>query len=169
MTQKPSRAGAAASAVARAVIPVALAIVVGGFIILAMGKDPFTFYGKIFQYGLTGTNWMRSLVLMAPLLVIAVGLIVAFRGQLWNLGYGGQFLLGAVVVSGLGPAVFASVPGALGTIVLLLSTDLDELVELSNRIAVISTGRIVGIVENEGPGTAERVGQYMTGAIEGSD
>ncbi len=58
---------------------------------------------------------------------------------------------------------------ASGGAVLLLSTDLDELVELSHRIAVISSGRIVGVVQNEGGGTAERVGQYMTGAIEGSE
>lgn len=54
-----------------------------------------------------------------------------------------------------------------GGAVLLISTDLDELVELSNRIAVISSGRIVGTIDNNGPGVAERVGQYMTGAIEG--
>ena len=124
MSQKPSRAAGAVSAVARAVIPVILAMIVGGLIILAMGKDPFVFYTKIFQYGLTGTNWMRSLVLMAPLLVIAVGLIVAFRGQLWNLGYGGQFLLGAVIVSGLGPGLFEVMPGPLGTLVLLLGSAL---------------------------------------------
>lgn len=56
-----------------------------------------------------------------------------------------------------------------GGSVLLLSTDLDELVELSHRIAIISTGEIVGVVENNGPGTAEKVGQFMTGAIEGSE
>jgi len=56
-----------------------------------------------------------------------------------------------------------------GGAVLLLSTDLDELVELSNRIVVISTGRVVGAVDNDGQGTAERVGQFMTGAIEGRD
>ncbi|QNA91452.1 MULTISPECIES: ABC transporter ATP-binding protein [unclassified Microbacterium] len=54
-----------------------------------------------------------------------------------------------------------------GGSVLLLSTDLDELVELSHRIEVISRGRLVGSVANDGPGTAEKVGQYMTGAIEG--
>ncbi|CAN5369776.1 ABC transporter ATP-binding protein [soil metagenome] len=56
-----------------------------------------------------------------------------------------------------------------GGAVLLMSTDLDELVELSHRIAVISSGRIVGMVENEGSGAAERVGHFMTGAIEGHD
>jgi simple sugar transport system ATP-binding protein len=54
-----------------------------------------------------------------------------------------------------------------GGSVLLLSTDLDELVELSHRIEVISRGRIVGSVTNDAPGTAEKVGHYMTGAIEG--
>ncbi|PPL20078.1 putative B6 ABC transporter ATP-binding protein [Microterricola pindariensis] len=56
---------------------------------------------------------------------------------------------------------------AKGGSVLLLSTDLDELVELSHRIEIVSSGRIVGSVANDGPGTAEKVGQYMTGAIEG--
>ncbi|WP_208004392.1 putative B6 ABC transporter ATP-binding protein [Labedella populi] len=58
---------------------------------------------------------------------------------------------------------------AQGGSVLLLSTDLDELIELSHRIQVISRGRLVGSVVNDGPGTAEKVGQYMTGAIEGTD
>lgn len=58
---------------------------------------------------------------------------------------------------------------AQGGSVLLLSTDLDELVELSHRIEVVSSGRIVGGVTNDGPGTAEKVGHYMTGAIEGED
>ncbi|MCS5713566.1 ABC transporter ATP-binding protein [Herbiconiux sp. CPCC 205716] len=56
-----------------------------------------------------------------------------------------------------------------GGSVLLLSTDLDELIELSHRIEVISRGRLVGGVTNDGPGTAEKVGHYMTGAIEGTD
>ncbi|MBN9154771.1 MAG: ABC transporter ATP-binding protein [Microbacterium sp.] len=56
---------------------------------------------------------------------------------------------------------------AAGGSVLLMSTDLDELIELSHRIVVISSGEIVGDVPNDGRGTAERVGQFMTGAIEG--
>jgi ABC-type uncharacterized transport system ATPase subunit len=58
---------------------------------------------------------------------------------------------------------------AKGGSVLLLSTDLDELIELSHRIEVISRGRLVGGVVNDGVGTAEKVGHYMTGAIEGTD
>ncbi len=58
---------------------------------------------------------------------------------------------------------------AQGGSVLLLSTDLDELIELSHRIEVISRGGLVGGVVNDGAGTAEKVGHYMTGAIEGTD
>lgn len=50
-----------------------------------------------------------------------------------------------------------------GGSVLLLSTDLDELVELSHRIVLISNGRLVGEVVNDSPGTAERVGELMLG------
>ena len=47
---------------------------------------------------------------------------------------------------------------------LLISTDLDELLEVSDRIAVISRGRIVGIVDN-GPGAGEQVGRLMIGDV----
>jgi general nucleoside transport system ATP-binding protein len=53
-----------------------------------------------------------------------------------------------------------------GGAALVISTDLDELIDISDRIAVLSRGRLVGIVEN-GPGVAERVGSLMVGgAIE---
>ena len=36
---------------------------------------------------------------MAPLLLIAAGLTVVFRANIWNLGYNGQFLLGRSAAS----------------------------------------------------------------------
>jgi simple sugar transport system ATP-binding protein len=45
---------------------------------------------------------------------------------------------------------------------LVISTDLDELLEISDRIAVLSRGRIVGTVDNR-PGAAEQVGRLMVG------
>lgn len=50
-----------------------------------------------------------------------------------------------------------------GGSILLFSNELDELVELSHRIAVISNGQIVGEVENDGAQVAERVGRLMIG------
>ena len=49
-----------------------------------------------------------------------------------------------------------------GGAALVISTDLDELIDISDRIAVVSRGRLVGIVEN-GPGVAEQVGSLMVG------
>jgi simple sugar transport system ATP-binding protein len=51
-----------------------------------------------------------------------------------------------------------------GRAALVISTDLDELLEVSDRIAVLSRGRIVGVVEN-GPGAAEQVGRLMIGDV----
>jgi general nucleoside transport system ATP-binding protein len=53
-----------------------------------------------------------------------------------------------------------------GGAALVISTDLDELVELCDRMAVLSRGRIVGTLAN-GPGAAERVGELMIGADAG--
>ncbi|MBC6405369.1 MAG: ABC transporter ATP-binding protein [Rhodospirillales bacterium] len=50
-----------------------------------------------------------------------------------------------------------------GLATLVISTELDELLEVSDRIAVLLRGRIAGIVEN-GPGAAQRIGALMTGA-----
>lgn len=50
-----------------------------------------------------------------------------------------------------------------GGAALLISTDLDELAELADRIAVVSDGRIIGEVLNDGDRVTERVGEYMVG------
>ncbi|MEN3343097.1 MAG: ral nucleoside transport system ATP-binding protein [Actinomycetota bacterium] len=49
-----------------------------------------------------------------------------------------------------------------GGAALVISTDLDELLEICDRIAVLSRGRLVGVVPN-GQGAAERVGELMVG------
>jgi len=51
---------------------------------------------------------------------------------------------------------------AQGIAVVLISTELDELVELADRIAVMSRGRIAGIIDND-EGARLRVGELMVG------
>lgn len=102
----------------RTITPVLLALIVGGLVIWSMGVDPFKFYGDIFYLGIAGTGWQKTLTAMAPLLIIGLGLIVAFRAQLWNLGYNGTYLLAAAVVTGIAPDVLGAMPWALGLIVL---------------------------------------------------
>jgi simple sugar transport system permease protein len=106
--------------VVRSVLPVVFALIVGAITLLALGKNPLVFYGAIVENGLMGSNWESSMVMMAPLLIMAVGLIVVFRGQLWNLGYDGQYLLSAVFVTGVGPWAVAHQPLALALPLLIV-------------------------------------------------
>jgi simple sugar transport system ATP-binding protein len=50
-----------------------------------------------------------------------------------------------------------------GIAVLLISTDLEELLDVADRIAVMAAGRLMGIVENDGENARHRVGAMMIG------
>ena len=52
---------------------------------------------------------------------------------------------------------------ARGVGVVVISTDLDELIDLSDRVAVLYEGRIAGILDN-GPDATTRIGQLLVGA-----
>jgi ABC-type uncharacterized transport system permease subunit len=106
------------AATLRMVLPAALALTVGGLILLALGKDPLAYYGYVLKRGLLSWGGLQeTLNRMAPLLLIAAGLIVAFRAGIWNLGGDGQFLLAAVVTAALGPALIGVLPRAVLLIV----------------------------------------------------
>lgn len=99
---------------ARVLIPVLLALVMGGIILLILGKDPLAYYGYVAKRGLlTWGGLQETFTRMAPLLLIAAGLIVAFRAGIWNLGGDGQFLLAAVITAAAGPALVGTLPDIL--------------------------------------------------------
>ena len=50
-----------------------------------------------------------------------------------------------------------------GVAILVISTDLDELIEISDRIGVMFRGRLAGIVDNDA-GAADKIRRLMTGA-----
>ncbi len=82
-----------------------------GLVLLALGVDPLAYYGYVIQRGLFSPSGLQAtLTRMAPLLLIAAGLIVAFRAGVWNLGGDGQFLLGAVIVAALAPVLVGYLP-----------------------------------------------------------
>jgi len=51
-----------------------------------------------------------------------------------------------------------------GTAILVISEDLDEVMQLSDRIAVICEGRIMGVVERS-DATREQIGLLMAGVV----
>jgi ABC-type uncharacterized transport system permease subunit len=112
--------GRAAEAVVRSVVPVLLALVAGGLVLLALGANPVTFYRNIWSGGMELTAWQDTVMRMAPLLLIACGLIFVFKAGIWNLGIDGQFLLAAAVIAGIGPAMIGSIPDWLLFVILFV-------------------------------------------------
>ncbi len=105
----------------RVLVPVALALIAGGLILLVLGKDPLGYYGYVLERSLL--RWggaQETLTRMAPLLLIAAGLIVAFRAGIWNLGGDGQFLLAAVASAALAPALIGFLPRGLTLVACML-------------------------------------------------
>jgi simple sugar transport system permease protein len=95
----------------RALLPLVLALAIGAAILALLGRDPVQFYTNVLNRAVF--NWsglQETLVLMAPLLLIAASLIVCFRAGLWNLGIDGQFLLAACFASAFAAGWVAALP-----------------------------------------------------------
>ena len=104
----------------RSILPLLLALVAGGALIAVLGHNPLAFYLDIYRGGIELSAWQDSLMRAATLVPIALGLIVVFRANIWNLGYQGQFLLSAAMVAGLGPRLERHLSPTLTLIVLFL-------------------------------------------------
>ena len=105
----------------RSILPLVLALIAGGALVAALGHNPFSFYLDIWRGGIELSAWQNSLNRAATLVPIALGLIVVFRANIWNLGYQGQFLLAAAMVAGLGPHLQRHLSPTLSLIVLFLA------------------------------------------------
>ena len=93
----------------RAILPLVLALLLCGAVLLAVGVDPLAYDGIVLRRGLlTARGLQESLTRAAPLLLIAASLLVSFRAGLWNLGVDGQFLLAGVLVAAVCPLVDAA-------------------------------------------------------------
>ncbi|MCW6511604.1 putative B6 ABC transporter permease subunit 2 [Lichenifustis flavocetrariae] len=94
-----------------ALAPILVALTLAGALLLALGVDPLTYYGYVLQRGLLSPlGFEGTITRMAPLLLLAASLIVAFQAGIWNLGGDGQFLLGALTAAAAGPPLAAHLP-----------------------------------------------------------
>ncbi|MCH8180179.1 MAG: ABC transporter permease [Proteobacteria bacterium] len=83
-------------------IALAITVVVGTALFVALGKDPLAALRLFFVEPLRGAHALSELSLKAtPLVLIALGLSACFRANLWNIGAEGQFILGAVCAGGV--------------------------------------------------------------------
>lgn len=94
--------------------PVAVTLVLTSLLLAALGVDAISYFAYVVERGLlSGLGLEQSLTRMAPLLLLAASLIVAFRAGIWNLGVDGQSLLAAVAAAAVAPALAGLWPGAL--------------------------------------------------------
>lgn len=117
---RPRQLGVAADFLLRSILPLVLAVGTGAIVLTAIGVDPIQYYKDIYSGGIQFGAWQDSVMRMAPLLLMAVGLIVVFRAGIWNLGMDGQFLLAGAIVAGVAPLLQHHVPNTLNLIVMFL-------------------------------------------------
>jgi simple sugar transport system permease protein len=119
-------------------LAVALTLIGGLIVFLLLGKEPLTGFKVFFLNPLKDAYAISELLLKAtPLALIAIGLAVGFRANVWNIGAEGQYIVGAifggglalyfegadsplllpamVVAGALGGALWASIPALLRT------------------------------------------------------
>jgi simple sugar transport system permease protein len=100
--QQPSRA-----AVWFAPLLATMATLVVGFVVFkAFGKDPVAAFDAFFIGPVATRYGVAELVLKAtPLMLIATGLAVGYRANVWNIGAEGQLTLGAIAGGGVALAI----------------------------------------------------------------
>ena len=83
-----------------------ITVLLGILLFSLLGKDPVRGLQMFFWEPVKSAYALGELVVKAtPLLLIALGLAVCFRSNVWNIGAEGQYIIGAVCASGV--ALFA--------------------------------------------------------------
>jgi simple sugar transport system permease protein len=79
-----------------------ITVVLGIGLFVLLGKDPVRGLQMFFWEPLKSAYALGELMVKAtPLLLIALGLAVCFRSNVWNIGAEGQFVMGAVAAGGV--------------------------------------------------------------------
>jgi ABC-type uncharacterized transport system permease subunit len=100
-------------------IALCVTALIGVLLFAALGVDPERGLQMFFVEPLKTTRLLGELSLKAtPLLLIALGLCVCFRANVWNIGAEGQFILGAVFATGV--AIRATPACGPGVLVMIL-------------------------------------------------
>lgn len=91
-------------------------------VLAGAGKDPFVALDALYR-GTIGTvaGFAESIVQATPLMLMALGLVIAFRCKVWNIGAEGQQIFGAILVTWFVlPFLKAPLPGYLMILIALV-------------------------------------------------
>ena len=84
------------------VLALAITVVIGTALFMLLGKDPMRGLYVFFVEPLKSVYALTELAMKAtPLILIALGLAVCFRSNVWNIGAEGQFVVGAIAAAGV--------------------------------------------------------------------
>ncbi len=103
------------------VFAVLAAFAVGAVILLLQGVNPLEAYSAMISGAFGNKNGLAdTLVKATPLMLVALGIAIAFRGGVINIGAEGQIIVGALFTTYLGLALGDTLPGWLVIIICLL-------------------------------------------------
>ena len=79
-----------------------ITVIVGTIMFSVLGKDPLKGLEMFFWQPIRNAYALGELLVKAtPLLIIALGLAVCFRSNVWNIGAEGQYVIGAIFAGGV--------------------------------------------------------------------
>ena len=83
-------------------IALAVTVLVGVLLFTLLGKDPLRGLQMFFVEPVKNAYALSEIAIKAtPLALIALGLSICYRSNVWNIGAEGQFVLGAIFASGV--------------------------------------------------------------------
>ncbi len=99
-------------------VAVLLAFAVGAVILLLQGVNPLEAYQAMIVGAFGSKNgWADTLVKATPLMLVALGIAIAFRGGMINIGAEGQLIVGAILTTYVGLTLGDTLPGWLVIII----------------------------------------------------
>jgi len=88
-----------------------MGLLLGAGLMAMTGANPLAAYGTMLKGALGGTRpLIETLLKTGPLLLMGLGLTVAFRGKIWNIGGEGQYMIGALAGAATGLALQTTLP-----------------------------------------------------------
>ena len=87
------------------------ALLLGAIMLLFLGANPVQAYQALWEGAVGSSNaFAETLVKATPLLLVALGICISFRGDVINIGGEGQMIIGAILATWVG-LTFTTLPG----------------------------------------------------------
>ena len=82
---------------------VLIALLIGGVLVMISGNSMLEAYGSLISGAFGSKQRISELfVKLVPVMIMALGVSIAYRAQLWNIGATGQFLMGSIAACAVG-------------------------------------------------------------------